>query len=121
MTDKPSPQLPQDPGYWDQLAHKMSADASSPLAGYASSVIHVEGWYDVVARRAASVVAASMAAVLLLWFAYPPSEPSVAQQWIEHSLAPNEVAGSLLVGPQPPSVDSLVVHFPAALDKRGPQ
>ena len=47
---------------------------------------------------------------------------SVAFRWIENSVAPREIAGTLIGGHAPPSVDALMVQFSpvlAVLDDEG--
>jgi hypothetical protein len=119
MNDEmPKSQLPQDQAYWDELAQRIHTDASGPLATYARA--H-EGWYVVLARRAPWLTAASVAAMLVLWLALPNLDSSVAFRWMERSLAPDEPAGTLLGGPEPPSVERLMAQFPpAAEDERRP-
>jgi len=76
-------------------------------------------WYDVISERAAWLVGASAAAMLVLWLALPTSD-SVAFRWIERSLEPDDVAGSLIGGSAPPSVEVLMVQFyPASPDEAG--
>jgi len=116
MTEVPKSQLPKDPEYWEALTQRILQDASGPLAAHATSC---DVWYDLLARRSASLVAASAAAMLLLWLALPAPESSVAFGWIERSVAPDEIAGTLLGGPVPPSVDALIVQFPPAPDEGG--
>ena len=53
--------------------------------------------------------------MFLLWFVLPAPDSSLAFRWIEHSLAPDEIAGSMLSGPAPPSLDDLMVQFPPAI------
>ena len=113
MAEVPRSQFPQDPEYWEQLARRIRDDASSPLAAYAAA--H-DDWYGLLARRSPWLVAASAAAMLILWLALPTPGSSVAFRWMEHSLAPNEIAGTLLGGPEPPSVDALMVQFPPVLE-----
>jgi hypothetical protein len=115
--DRPQSPLSQDPAYWEGLAEKVRADAAGPLAAYAAS----DDWTAVLARRAPWLVAASAAAMLVLWLALPPRGSSVAFGWIETSLVPSEVAGTLISGSAPPTVDSLMVHFPPAAEEEGRQ
>ena len=114
MAENPNSNLPQDPEYWAGLAKRIRADAARPLAAYAAAE---DGWYEVLSQRAAWLVAASVAAMLILWLALPTAD-SVAFRWMERSLAPSEVAGSLIGGPAPPSVEVLMAQFqPASLDE----
>ena len=113
MADLSQSQLPQEPEYWEGLARKINADAAAPLAAYAAAEY---GWYGVLARRALWLVAASAAAMLILWLALPAREDSMAFRWIAGSLAPNETAGTLISGAAPPSVDELMVQFPPGAD-----
>jgi len=114
MAENPDSNLPQDPEYWTGLVRRIREDAAGPLAAYAAVQ---DVWYDVLSRRAAWLVAASAAAMLVLWLALPTAD-SVAFRWIERSLAPSEVAGSLIGGPAPPSVEVLMVQFqPVAADE----
>ena len=122
MAEFPKSQLPQDPGYWEELAQRIRRDASAPLAAYAAAQqawAAQDSWYDVLARRSAWLVAPSAAAVLILWLALPAADSSVALRWIERSVAPTEMAGTLLGGPQPPSVEALVVQFSPPLEDGG--
>ena len=113
MAENPNSNLPQDPEYWADLAERIGEDAARPLAAYAAAE---DGWFDVLSQRAAWLVAASVAAMLILWMALPTAD-SVAFRWMERSLAPSEVAGSLIGGPAPPSVEVLMAQFePASLD-----
>ncbi len=116
MADVPRSQLPQDPDYWEKLAERVRGDASGPLAAYAAA--H-DNWYGLLARRSPWLVSASAAAMLILWLALPTSDSSVAFRWMEHSVAPNEIAGTLIGGPAPPSVDALMVQFPPVLENEG--
>ena len=116
MAELPKSQLPQDPGYWEELAQRIRRDASGPLAAYAAAQ---DAWYDLLARRAGWLVAASAAAMLLLGLALPAADSSVAFRWIERSVAPKEVAGTLLGGPQHPSVEARVAQFLPPLDDGG--
>jgi len=130
MAELPQSRLPREPEYWEALAGKIRDDAAGPLAAYAASAIAAEAglqqeaWDAVLARRAPWLVAASAAAALVLWLALParvPSqgvlsarESSASSPWIERSLSPIEVAGTLIGGAAPPSVDTLMVQFPPA-------
>ena len=118
MVDSPQSQLPQEPEYWEGLARKINADAAGPLAAYAAAE---DDWIGVLARRAPWLVAASVAAMLILWFALPARDDSQALRWIAASLTPNETAGTLISGAMPPSVDVLMVQFPPAPDTEGQQ
>ncbi len=115
MPDLPRSPLPQEPEYWEELAGKIRADAAGPLAGYAGVD---SGWYGVLAQRAPWLVAASAAAMLLLWLALPERGPSVAFRWIEGSLAPSELAGTLVSGAAPPTVEILMVQFPPSEEEQ---
>ena len=115
MSDLPQSHLPQEPEYWEQLAAQIRADAAGPLADYAA-VDH--GWYGMLAQRAPWLVAASVAAMLLLWLALPERGPSVAFRWIESSLTPSELAGTLVSGAAPPTVEILMVQFPPSEEER---
>ncbi len=117
MAEVPRSQFPQDSEYWEQLARRIRDDASGPLAAYAAA--H-DGWFGLLARRSPWLVAASAAAMLILWLALPTPDSSVAFRWMEHSLAPNEIAGTLMGGPEPPSVDALMVQFPHVLENEEP-
>ncbi len=118
MVDQPQSQLPQEPAYWDDLARKIGEDAAGPLAAFAAID---NGWTGVLARRAPWLVAASAAAMLVLWLTLPARDSSVAFRWIESSMIPSEVAGTLISGSAPPSVDALMVQFPPAIDAGGRQ
>ncbi len=113
MAELPKSELPQDPEYWDTLAAKARQDAAGPLAGYVSAQ---DVWYGVLAQGAPWLVAASAAATLVLWLALPVPEPSFALVHIERALDPSEVPGTFIGGPQPPTVDALLVQFPPAAD-----
>ena len=115
MPEMPRSPLPHEPEYWSRLAHEIQADAAGPLAAYAASY---EPWYGVLARRAPALVAASLAIMLVLWLVLPRrTDSSVALDWMERSLEPTEVAGTLIGGAQPPSVDALMLQFaPEAVD-----
>ncbi len=115
MPDLSRSQLPQEPEYWEKLAVKVREDAAGPLAGYARVD---SGWDGMLARRAPWLVAASVAAMLLLWLALPERGPSVAFRWIEGSLTPSELAGTLVSGAAPPSVEILMVQFPPSEEER---
>ncbi|TDI45424.1 MAG: hypothetical protein E2P02_07335 [Acidobacteria bacterium] len=116
MADVPRSRLPRDPEYWEKLAERIRGDASGPLAAYAEA--H-DSWYGLLARRSPWLVSASAAAMLLLWLALPASDSSVAFRWIENSVTPSEVAGTLIGGHTPPSVDSLMVQFPPVDENEG--
>ena len=109
IPDLPRARLSQEPEYWERLASSVREDAAGPLAAYAMSDPE---WYAVLARRAPWLVAASAAAMLILWLALPSRGSSTTFQWIESSLTPTEVAGTLVSGAAPPSVDALMVQFP---------
>ena len=114
--DQPHSQLPQEPEYWDALARRMSDDAAGPLAAYAAGS---DSWATLLGRQAPWLVAASAAAMLILWLILPPRQSSVAFRWIESSLVPNEMAGTLVSGAAPPSVNTLMVQFPPATNDEG--
>ncbi len=116
MAENPVSKLPEDPAYWRRLSRQISDDAAAPLAAYAGE--H-DVWYGSLARNAPWVVAASAAAMLVLWFALPTTDSPQVARWFESSLAPNEIAGTLVGGPVPPSVDELMAQFPPALDGEG--
>ena len=116
IVDQSQSQLPQEPEYWDRLAREINADAAAPLAAYAAAEY---GWYGILARRAPWLVAASAAAMLILWLTLPAREDSMAFRWIAGSLAPNETAGTLISGAAPPSVDELMVQFPPRPEMEG--
>jgi hypothetical protein len=118
MADLSQSNLPQDPEYWERLARKINEDAVGPLAAYAAAE---QGWYSLLARRAPWLVAASVAAMLILWLTLPPREDSQARRWMVEALAPDETAGTLISGAQPPSVEALMVQFPPELDTGGRQ
>ncbi len=111
MAELPASPLPRSPEYWDRLARAVRDDAAGPLGAYADA--H-DGAYAVLARRAPWLIAASAAAMLLLWLALPVSKASVAHRWMEQAVAPRGAAGTLLAGPAPPSVDAVLVEFPPA-------
>ena len=113
----PQSQLPQEPEYWDRFARRISRDAAAPLATYARAN---QVWYGVLSHRAPWLVAASAAAMLVLWVTLPARESLVADRWIERFLSPDELAGSLIGGPAPPSVDALLAQFPPPEEGRGP-
>ena len=124
MAELTHSQLPREPEYWQELARKIREDAAGPLAAYAAARdigSDRDVWYGVLARRAPWLVAASATAILILWLTLPTTDSSVAFRWIEHSLAPSEIAGTLIGGPAPPSVDALMVQFPPALYEDGQQ
>jgi hypothetical protein len=112
--DQPQSQLPQEPEYWDEMARRIGEDAAGPLAAYAASK---DSWTTLLGRQAPWLVAASAAAMLVLWLTLPARQSSVAFRWIERSLVPNEMAGTLVSGAAPPSVDTLMVQFPPAIDE----
>ncbi len=116
MADLSQSQLPQEPEYWEGLARKIKANAAAPLASYAAAQ---DGWYAVLAHRAPWLVAATAAAMLILWITLPARETSPAFRWMASSLAPNEMAGTLITGTEPPSVDALMVQFPPEPDGEG--
>ena len=116
MADQPQSQLPQDPEYWEALAQKVHDDAVGPLAAYAAAG---DDWASVIARRAPWLVAASVAAMLVLWLALPSNQSSAAFRWIESSLIPSEIAGTLVSGSTAPGVDTLLVQFAPATDEEG--
>ena len=108
MPEFPKSQLPDDPEYWDGLAQRIRQDAAGPLAEYASTQAV---WYDVLAERAAWFVAAAAAAMLIVWITLPGPDAADAFDWIERSLAPSDLAGTLISGSEPPRVDALMVQF----------
>ena len=114
MSQPPRSQLPQDSEYWDELARKIGHDAVDPLLEYAAAR---SAWYGVLDRRAPWFVAASAAAMLLIWLALPPPDSSATPS-LEGGLVPKEVAGTLIAGPEPPSVDVLLVQFPPPIHER---
>jgi hypothetical protein len=115
MTDRPQSKLPQEPEYWDELAAKINDDATGPLASYAATP---DDWTAVLGRQAPWLVAASAAAMLVLWLTLPARPPSMAFRWIESSLIPSEVAGTLVAGSAPPSVETLMVQFPPSEEEQ---
>lgn len=116
MTTKlPPSQLPRDPAYWEQLAQRIRQDAAGPLASYAAAL---DAWHDVLARRAGWLVAACAAAMLLLSLVRPAPDHSQLLGLVERSVAPNETAGRLLGGSQPPRVEELLVQFPPPPQER---
>lgn len=118
MAELPQSPLPPDLRYWEDLARRIRDDAAPPLAAYAATDTP---WYDLLARRAPWLVAAAAAAMLTLWLALPARDASPALRWIERSLAPTEAAGTLIGGPQPPSVEALMVQFPPARNEERQQ
>ena len=115
MPDLPQSPLPQKPEYWEDLAGRIREDAAGPLAAYAGVK---GGWDSVLAQRAPWLVAVSAAAMLLLWLALPERGPSVAFRWIEGSLTPRELAGTLVSGAAPPTVEILMVQFPPSEEEQ---
>ena len=109
MSEHAQSELPRDPDYWDSLARRISDDAANALEAYASAQ---DVWYAVLDRRAPWLVAASATAMLVIWLGLPAPRDSVAHRWIERSVAPREIAGSLVGGATPPSVDVLLPQFP---------
>lgn len=114
MNELPRSPLPEDPEYWNRLAERIHADASSTLSAYAATN---ETWYGPLARRAPWLLAASAAAMLFLWLSLPGGSSSMYRS-LERSLAPTDVAGSLLGAPTPPSVDALMVQFAPGFDEK---
>jgi len=113
MVDRPQSQLPQDPEYWEDLARRIRADGAAPLAAYAAVD---DDWTAVIARRAPWLVAASTAAMLVLWLLLPPRDAPAGAGWIETAVSPRETAGTLISSATPPSIDALMVQFPPATD-----
>ncbi|HXV63623.1 MAG TPA: hypothetical protein VEK15_23180 [Vicinamibacteria bacterium] len=103
----PKSPLPKDTAYWEELARRIREDASGPLAAYASRA----RWYGVLAGPAPWLIAASAAAILFLWLALPAADSSATLRRMERSLSPDEAAGALVGGPEPPTVDALLVQF----------
>lgn len=118
MAENPSSPLPQEPVYWEKLALRIREDAVAPLAAYAAVP---EAWYGVLARGAPWLVAASAAAMLLLWLVLPASDPGAVAGWIERSVEPDEIAGALIAGPVAPNVETLMVQFPPPLESERPR
>ncbi len=114
MLERPRPNLPQEPEYWDGLARKIHDDAAGPLAAYRAG--KQSAWYESLSRQAPWLVAASAAATLLLWLALPAADSSLVLRWMETSLTPNEAAGTLVGGSAPPSIDALMAQFPPPTD-----
>ena len=119
MPEPPRPKLPQEPEYWDGLARKIHDDAAGPLAAYRAA--EQSAWYDSLSRQAPWLVAASAAAMLLLWLALPAADSSLVLRWMEDSLTPDEVAGTLVGGSAPPNIDVLMAQFPPATDGEVPR
>jgi hypothetical protein len=117
MDDYPESNLPREPEYWERLAARVTDNAAAPLAGYAGNV---DAWYGPLAQRAPWVVAASTAAMLVLWLSLPTTADPVSRvfRWMERSLAPDDVAGVLVTGATPPPVQILMSEFPPALKGR---
>lgn len=112
---RPPAKLPQDPDYWEGLAGKIRDDAAAPLAAYAAaSGAAPVPWFGVLARRAPWWLAASVAAIVMLWLALPPRDVSPGPAWIEAELAPSGAAATLVSGPAPPAVDDLLGFFSPA-------
>jgi hypothetical protein len=105
VSERISSPLPEDPGYWEELARRIGEDAEAPLARYAGA----GEWYGIVSRGASWLVPGAAAAMLLLWFLLPG--PSSPPPFLERSVLPSEPAGRLVGGPLPPGVDALLVHF----------
>lgn len=139
MAETPHSKLPREAGYWDRLARTIGDDAEGPLAAYRASAgvaddswtgaagagsRDADHWDDLLAERATWLVAASAAAMLILWLAIPApaSDPTDELRWMEASLVPDERAGTLISGPAPPHVNDLMVQFPPVIeDEEGPQ
>ena len=117
MAEEARSKLPPDPEYWAGLEQRIRADAEQPLARYGATP---DAWYGLLARSAPWLVAASAAAMLVLWFTLPPSDAGGDLGWIERFLAPDELAGTLVGGAAPPSVDTLMVQF-SPQDNAGPR
>lgn len=114
MADQPADRraspLPQEPEYWERLAQRIRDDAAAPLARYAAAGT----WYELLARQAPWLVAAAAMLVLALLLALPRRSDPAAYRWMQASLSPAEVAGSLMAGPAPPRVDVILAQFPPA-------
>lgn len=115
MDGLPPSKLPRAPEYWERLAQRIRLDASGPLASYAA---RQDAWYEVLARCAVWLVAASAAAMLLLSLFLSAPDHSQLLGWMERSVAPNEAAGRLLGSSQPPRVEELLAHFPPPDEER---
>jgi hypothetical protein len=100
--------LPDGPDYWDALARTVLADAEQVLAGYAVQ----PRWDGVLARQAPWLAAACAAAMLALSLALPAPVPPLAGAWVEDALAPDDSAGALAAGAEPPRVEILLAQFP---------
>lgn len=107
-------QLPQDSSYWEELERRIRQDASGPLARYAAAQ---DAWYHLLARRAPWIVTAAAAAMLIMVISLSTSVDPASVRSIEQTLAPFESSGALLVGPEPPSVEALLVSFAPSLDE----
>lgn len=119
--DLPRSPLSDDPETWDRLARRINADAAAPLAELADAGRRtvpawrgtwLGSWLGPLSRSAPWLVAASAAAMLAFWMALPPRTEDPGLGWIESSVAPQDVAGTLLGGALPPSVDEMMLVFP---------
>jgi hypothetical protein len=116
----PKSPLPREPEYWEELTRRIEKDAAAPLLAYARAAEADGDWYRVLAGRAHWLVAASAAAMLFVWLVSLRAEASVAERVLERSFLPDEVAGTLVGGPEVPSVDTLMVQFPPAVGGERP-
>ena len=117
MPERPRTKMPQEPEYWDDLAHKIHDDAVGPLAAYRADDPSV--WYASLSRQAPWLIAASAAAMLLLWLSLPTADSSQVLRQMEDSLTPTEVAGTLVGGSAPPRIDMLMAQFPPPPEGEG--
>jgi hypothetical protein len=112
----PRSPLSDDPDYWDRLARRIGEDAAAPLARYAAEGrAPGDTWLGLLSRSAPWVAAASAAAMLVFGLTLPPRGLDPALRWIEASVAPHDLAGTLLGGSLPPSVDSVMLEFSPVL------
>lgn len=116
MTELPPSQLPEDPGYWERMARRISADAQIPLARYAAAE---ESWLQVLDRCAAWLLPLAATCMLLFWISLPRHPMSLATDWTERWLTPSEVPSKLLRDDRPPSVEAVLVQFSPEQERGG--
>jgi hypothetical protein len=117
MPERPRTKMPQEPEYWDDLTRKIHEDATGPLAAYRAAAPST--WYASLSHQAPWLIAASAAAMLLLWLSLPAPDSSQVLRQMEASLTPSEVAGTLVGGSAPPRIDMLMAQFPPPPEGEG--
>jgi len=107
--DPLKPRMPEDPGYWDTLAGKISADARPALA---QNFEQRETWWGTLARACPALAAAAglaiVAGTILIATTTPALDDSPYAE-VARAIGPtDQVARFLLSESTPPRVEALL-------------